>query len=59
MKRKPKLTTAAGAPVVDNQNTMTAGRLSIRLILCRELVFRLIRCCRAGFSPTAMRNATG
>jgi len=24
-KKKPKLTTAAGAPVVDNQNTMTAG----------------------------------
>ncbi|MBP1474134.1 catalase [Frateuria sp. MAH-13] len=24
--RKPKLTTAAGAPVPDNQNTMTAGR---------------------------------
>jgi catalase len=23
--KKPKLTTAAGAPVVDNQNTMTAG----------------------------------
>ena len=25
MKNKKKLTTAAGAPVVDNQNTMTAG----------------------------------
>jgi catalase len=25
MKAQKKLTTAAGAPVVDNQNTMTAG----------------------------------
>ena len=26
MKKNNKLTTSAGAPVVDNQNTMTAGR---------------------------------
>ena len=56
----PEIKTAAGAPVSDNQDTMTAGkRAPVSLQdtwFFPELVFLLTECYKVVYSPTEMHT---